>query len=120
MLAVISGQTGEMQQPKRGEVRGRCVLWCTYPLPRHIFPHSERKPPECGDSLSLQGWAATPPELRGKQRELSADDMQVRGQGEDTKMEGTVINRLTSAASLGAAKDVAVIPNLTEKKNTQK
>lgn len=33
---------------------------------------------------------------------------------------GMVINRLTSAASLGATKDVAVIPNLTEKKNTQK
>ncbi len=61
-----------MRQPKCGEVRGCCVLWCAYPLPRRIIPHSGRKPPECGDtpagmsaSLSLQGKVETPQSYEG-------------------------------------------------------
>lgn len=45
--------------------------------------------------------------------------MEVRVQREDTKIGGMAINRLVVAASLWAAKDVAVIPKLTEGKNTK-
>lgn len=55
-----------------------------------------------------------------KTPELSADDKQVRGRRENTKTGATVINRLAGVASLRAAKDVAVVPNLRERENAQK
>lgn len=44
--------------------------------------------------------------------------MGVKGRREDTKIRVAAVNRSAVAASLGAAKDAAVIPNLTERKTT--
>lgn len=49
-LLLLVVRRGEMQQPKRGEVRGCCVLWCTDPSSHYNVPHSERKPQDCGDT----------------------------------------------------------------------
>lgn len=96
--------------------RRRCVLRRTY-LFRHLIPHSDRKHPECGDTHAewvhrcLGRGGLKPPELRRKQWDLSADDMEVRGHRENTKIGCMVINRLASATSLRAANAVAAFPN---------
>lgn len=107
-----------MQQPKRGEVRGCCVLWCTNPSSHYNVPHSERKPSDCGDTSRVSASLASlqekgqKPQSCGSSR--SCQRMIWRSEGTERTQRsgaGAVINPLVVAASLWAAKDVAVIPN---------
>lgn len=68
--------------------------------------------------VTHKGRAETPQSCEGSSQELSADDMEVRVHRAGTKIRVIVINRLAGAASLRATKDVAVSPNLTERKIT--